>query len=105
MARTTSRSKPLYHWTELPWWVRTLTIIGVLAVTGMIVALFFRIGNGPPDLTVTLAPPVDSREFLLAWRARRARRCSRAGPSSLLNNGDEFFPALCQAIRARAEAA
>jgi cardiolipin synthase A/B len=99
MARTTSRPKPLYHWRELPWWVQTFTIIGILAVTGIIAALFFRIGNDPPELTVTSTPTVDSKEFLLALAGTAGSPLLPGGSARLLNNGDEFFPALQRAIR------
>src|SRR5262245_36693696 len=65
----------------------------------MIVALFFTIGNGPPDLAVTSAPPVDSKEFLLAIAGTAGAPLLPGGSARLLNNGDEFFPALYQAFR------
>jgi cardiolipin synthase len=79
--------------------VQTFTILGILSVTGVIVALFFTIGNGPPELTVTSAPPVDSKEFLLAIAGTAGAPLLPGGSARLLNNGDEFFPALYQAVR------
>jgi cardiolipin synthase len=96
--RTLPRPKPHYHWKELPWWIQTATIIGILSVTGLIASLFFTIGNGPPDLSVTSAPPVDSKEFLLAIAGTAGAPLLPGGSARLLNNGDEFFPALYQAI-------
>jgi cardiolipin synthase len=79
--------------------VQTFTVIGILCVTGIVAALFFKIGNGPPDLTVTSAPPVDSKEFLLAIAGTAGSPLLTGGSARLLNNGDEFFPALYDAIR------
>ncbi len=99
MARTTPKRKAHHPWKELPWWIQTSSIIGILAVTGIIVALFFRIGNGPRELTLTSTPPVDSKEFLLAIAGTAGAPLHQGGTARLLNNGDEFFPALYQAIR------
>jgi cardiolipin synthase A/B len=99
VARATTKTKPHSPWKELPWWIQTSTIIGILTVTGIIVALFFTIGNGPPRLTLTSTPPVDSDEFMLAIAGTAGAPLLKGGTARLLNNGDEFFPALYEAIR------
>jgi cardiolipin synthase len=82
-----------------PWWVRTFTVIGIMAVGGIILALFFAIGGGPPRLTTTANPPVDSRDFLLAVSGTAGVPLLQGGSARLLNNGKEFFPALIRALQ------
>jgi cardiolipin synthase len=85
-------------WVRYPWWVRTFTVIGIMAVGGIILALFFAIGGGPPRLTTTANPPVDSRDFLLAVSGTAGVPLLQGGSARLLNNGKEFFPALIRAL-------
>ena len=59
------RQKPRIAWRDYPWVVQTLTVIGVLAVVGVLVALFVAIGQGPHEIVTTSTPPADSRDFLL----------------------------------------
>ena len=100
MARTARRSKPSYSWRELPWWIQTSTVIGILATFGVIAALFFTFGNGPARITLTSTPPVDSQEFVAAVAGAAGTPLRQGGTARLLNNGVEFFPALNSAIRA-----
>jgi cardiolipin synthase A/B len=100
MARTARRSKPSYSWRELPWWIQTSTVIGILATAGVIAALFFTFGNGPARITLTSTPPVDSQEFVAAVAGAAGTPLRQGGTARLLNNGVEFFPALNVAIRA-----
>jgi cardiolipin synthase len=86
-------------WVRYPWWVRTFTVIGIMAVGGIILALFFAIGGGPPRLTTTANPPVDSRDFLLAVSGTAGVPLLQGGSARLLNNGKEFFPALIRALQ------
>lgn len=100
MARTARRAKPSYSWRELPWWIQTSTVIGILATAGVIAALFFTFGNGPVRITLTSTPPVDSQEFVAAVAGAAGTPLRQGGTARLLNNGVEFFPALNTAIRA-----
>ena len=99
MSRPNRRSKPRVGWHYLPWWVQTSAAIGILAVVGIVAALFLTIGNGPARITVTATPPVDSREFLLDVTGAAGTPLAQGGTARLLNNGVEFFPALPRAIR------
>jgi cardiolipin synthase len=99
MRRPNPRQKPRVGWHDLPWWVQTSTAIGILAVLGIVAALFLTIGNGPARITVTATPPVDSREFLLDVTGAAGTPLVQGGTARLLNNGDEFFPALYRAVR------
>ena len=91
--------KPHHPWREFPWWVQTATVIGILATAGVVAALFFSFGNGPARIRLTSTPPVDSQDFLLAVAGAAGTPLRQGGTARLLNNGDEFFPALNIAIR------
>jgi cardiolipin synthase len=91
--------KPHVPWSHYPWVVQTLTIIGALALCGVVLALFFSIGKGPQRVVATAAPPVDSKDFLLSVSGAAGAPLRQGGGARLLNNGDEFFPALLHAIR------
>jgi len=91
--------KPHHPWRELPWWIQTSAVIGILATAGVIAALFFSFGNGPAKIRLTATPPVDSQDFLLAVAGAAGTPLRQGGTARLLNNGDEFFPALNIAIR------
>ena len=93
------RSRPHVPWRDYPWTVQTLTIIGALALGGVLLALFFSIGKGPRHVVATATPPVDSRDFLLAVSGTAGVPIREGGRARLLNNGREFFPALLGAIR------
>jgi cardiolipin synthase len=91
--------KPRHPWRELPWWIQTSAVIGILATAGVIAALFFTLGDGPAKIHLTSTPPVDSQEFQLAIAGTAGTPLRQGGTARLLNNGDEFFPALNMAIR------
>src|SRR5262249_21252507 len=93
------KSKASTGWQKYPWWVQTFTVIGILAVGGVILALFFAVGSGPPKVRATAAPAVESRDFLLAVAGNAGVPVREGGGARLLNNGVEFFPALLKALR------
>src|SRR5262249_23832639 len=70
-----------------------------MAVSGVILALFFAVGSGPPKVRATAAPAVDSRDFLLTVAGNAGVPVREGGGARLLNNGVEFFPALLKALR------
>jgi len=82
-----------------PWWLLGLAWIGVAAVAGAIVTLFFALGRRPQKFTSTATPPVDSLDFLLAVAGAVNAPLSHGGTARLLNNGVEIFPAMLEAIR------
>lgn len=82
-----------------PWWLMLLAAIGVIAIVTAILSLFFEIGGRPDELTSTEAPRLGSREFLDAFAGLANAPLMEGGTATLLNNGDEIFPAMLDAIR------
>jgi cardiolipin synthase len=97
--RKPRRQKPRIAWRDYPWLIQTLAIIGGLAVIGVLVALFFAIGQGPHDIVTTSTAPVDSKDFLLGISGLAGAPLREGGTARLLNNGDQFFPELLRVIR------
>lgn len=81
-----------------PWWLLLFAAVGLLALLGAIVTLFFSLGRRPQGHTLTSTPPVDSTDFLLAVAGTVNAPLLRGGTARLLNNGDEIFPAILRAI-------
>jgi cardiolipin synthase A/B len=97
--------KRSYGWKELRrryrWWQLALFVIGVIAFGSVMGGLFFAVGHKPGRIyTDTEVPPVDSPHFATALSAIAGAPIERGGTISLLNNGDEFVPALLQSISA-----
>lgn len=84
---------------EAPWWIEGFWAIGVLAVAAALLSLFFALGRRPRRIWATQVPPVDSDEFLVGIAATVNNHVLSGGTAKLLNNGDEFFPAMLEAIR------
>jgi cardiolipin synthase len=84
---------------DYPWWMKTLAGIGGVAVVGIIVTLFFSLGRRPSEITLPNNPPVESPEFMLGMAGVAGGPLRAGGTAKLLNNGDEFFPALYEALR------
>jgi cardiolipin synthase len=99
MPRSSAQGRPRPRFRELPWWIQASTALGILTVLGVIAGLFLRFGDGPRKVTLTSTPPVDSQEFLLGIAGVSGSPLRSGGTARLLNNGDEFFPALYHAIR------
>jgi cardiolipin synthase len=83
----------------LPWWVLLFFGLGVLAVVSAFVSLFFALGRRPPSAWATEMPGVNTREFLVGISAIVNSPLQAGGTIMLLNNGDEFFPAMLTAMR------
>jgi cardiolipin synthase len=81
------------------WWQLALFVLGVVTfVTGMS-ALFFAVGDQPSRIyTDTEVPPVDSPAFSTALAMIAGAPVEQGGSITILNNGDEFLPALLQAF-------
>lgn len=81
------------------WWQLTLFVIGVVAAVSVVSALFFAVGNKPGRIyTDTTPPAVDSADFATALGAIVGAPVEHGGAISILNNGDEFVPALLDSI-------
>jgi cardiolipin synthase len=81
------------------WWQLALFVIGVVAAVSVTSALFFAVGHKPARI-YTDSPPssVDSPNFATALSAIVGAPVEGGGTVHLLNNGDEFVPALLESI-------
>jgi cardiolipin synthase len=84
---------------DFPWWMKTLAGIGGVAVVGIIVTLFFSFGRRPSDIEIPYNPPVESPDFMLGLAGVAGTPLRAGGTARLLNNGDQFFPALHEALK------
>jgi cardiolipin synthase len=75
-------------------------VMGVLALGTLILSLFSGIGDRPDSISQTAGCPVGSHDFLLALSGVLNAPLHRGGTAKLHNNGDEFFPAIFEAMRA-----
>lgn len=74
-------------------------VIGVIAVISAVITLFFEIGGRPEEMTATEAPSVEDPDFLVAMGGATNAPSMKGGSATLLNNGDEAFPAMLEAVR------
>src|SRR5688500_10422513 len=79
--------------------MKTLAGIGGVAVVGIIVTLFFSFGRRPSDIQIPYNPPVSSPDFMIGLAGVAGGPLKAGGTAKLLNNGDEFFPALHAAAK------
>jgi cardiolipin synthase len=84
---------------DLPWWVLAFWALGLIAVGTVLVSLFFALGRRPRRTWATEVPPVASRDFLVGISGLVNSPLQRGGSIQLLNNGDEIFPSMLEAIR------
>jgi cardiolipin synthase A/B len=84
---------------DASWWVLTLAVIGALALLTGVVGLFFKLGRRPSRIWIDEPVHVGTDAFLHAVaHALNAPLLSR-GRAVLLNDGDEYYPRILQAIR------
>ena len=82
----------------LPWWAWTLMVIGVIAIVGVIGALFLP--DWPSDaFTMGLKADPGSEKFVEWTSAYLNSPILQGGQVTILQNGDEFYPAMLEAIR------
>ncbi len=75
-------------------------MIGAISLVTVLSALFFAVGDRPTTITTDgPVPAVESLEFATALSALVNAPIDRGGTVTILNNGDEFLPALLAAIR------
>ena len=79
--------------------MKVLAGIGGATVIGIVVTLFFSLGRRPADIRLSANPPVESADFLLSMAGMAGVPIRAGGTATLLNNGDQFFPALTEALR------
>jgi cardiolipin synthase len=82
-----------------PWWVVTLTVIGIIALAGAVVVLFTSVGRRPGDIESSDVFPVDSPHFLEGLAGSVNAPLQEGGRVTALHNGDAFLPAWLEAIR------
>jgi cardiolipin synthase A/B len=82
-----------------PWWLLLFAGIGLLAVLGGIVTLFFSLGRRPNRMWTDEVEPVHSDDFIGSLAALLNVPLRNGGSARLLNNGDEYFPVMLDAIR------
>ena len=83
---------------DLPWWGWALMIIGVIALAGVIGALFLP--DWPnPDFSIGFDADPGSDEFSGGVATFLNEPLFQGGKATLLQNGDAFYPAMLQAIR------
>jgi cardiolipin synthase len=82
----------------LPWWGWTLLVLGLLSLGGVIGALFLP--DWPvPDYTLGFEAEAGSQSFVDSAVGFLNVPLLRGGTARILQNGDEFYPAMLEAIR------
>ena len=83
---------------DLPWWSWTLMVIGVMAIVGVIGALFLP--DWPSDdFTIGFKADPGSERFVEWTSGYLNSPILQGGETTILQNGDAFFPAMLEAIR------
>ena len=82
-----------------PWWLLALAGVGVIAICAVGITLFSGVGDRPDQASMVGDCSVDSEEFLRAIAGTLNAPLERGGTTRLLNNGDEFYPAVFRALR------
>jgi cardiolipin synthase len=77
--------------------------VGMLAIVMAFAALFLPDWHRPAHFTTSFDAPAGSEEFLQGLRTFLNVALLRGGDVEILQNGDAFFPAMLQAIRAAKE--
>jgi cardiolipin synthase A/B len=79
-----------------PWWVLVFFAIGLLAVVTAVLSLFFSLGRRPQRMWTDEVEAVHSPDFLRTLAALLNVPLRRGGHAELLDNGDNFFPAMLE---------
>ena len=83
---------------DLPWWAWTLMAIGVIAIIGVLGALFLP--DWPSDdFTMGFKADPGSERFVEWTSGYLNSPILRGGEVTILQNGDAFYPAMLEAIR------
>lgn len=86
----------------LPWWGWMLMVTGILAIVGVIGALFLP--DWPsPELHAGFEAAPGSDEFVSSAAGVLDLPVHRGGEAHILQNGDAFYPAMLEAIRGAKE--
>lgn len=87
------------EWVDWPWWISVFFIVGVVATCWAFATMFLALGRRPRRLTVYDRPPAGSARFLESISGLLNEPLLSGGTARLLNNGDQIFPAILQALR------
>jgi cardiolipin synthase A/B len=87
------------HLSGIPWWIWAFAAVGALALLTGIVNLFFSLGRRPERMRMRSDVRVSDAEFLRALAGNCNLPLLEGGTARLLNNGDEFFERMLDAIR------
>lgn len=79
-------------------WLWALATVGVFALVTVLTELFSALGRRPGRVILTTSPPVHDAAFLEAVAAATNAPIRWGGTATLLNDGDEIFPAIFEAI-------
>jgi cardiolipin synthase A/B len=79
-------------------WLLPLAVVGLGAILSAIITLFWGLQR-PRRMALIARPPVGSEAFMMAVSGAVNAPLMRGGKARLLNNGDEIFPALLDALR------
>lgn len=81
-----------------PWWLLLLALVGLVAIVAVGITLFTGLGDRPDSARMVGDCRVDSKQFLNAVAGTLNVPLARGGTAQLLNNGDEFYPAIYRAF-------
>jgi cardiolipin synthase len=81
-----------------PLWLWFLAIVGALALAGVLAFIFSIFDRRPSAIALTEAAQVGTSVFLDAVAGTANAPLRHGGRASLLNDGDQFYPALFEAI-------
>jgi cardiolipin synthase A/B len=82
-----------------PWWLLVLAAIGIISLITIGMTLFSALGERPESAKVSTHFGVGSDEFMMALGGIVDSPFVTGGTARLLNNGNEFFPAMMDAFR------
>lgn len=82
-----------------PWWGALFFVVGVVAVGWAFTTLFLAIGRRPRRFSLENRFEVGSKRFLEGVSGMLNVPLQTGGTARLLNNGDEIFPAILEALR------
>jgi cardiolipin synthase len=85
--------------TSRPWWYTATLVTGFVTLLTAVSILFFGIDNAQGDIaTNEEVAPVQSPDFTAALSRLVGASVEQGGTVEMLQNGDEFLPALLQSI-------
>lgn len=86
---------------EHPWWllVLVLALIGAITLVTLVITLFSGVGDRPEAARMEGECTVEMDEFLRAVAGTANAPIGRGGSARLLNNGEEFYPAIFRALK------